>query len=262
MCVLLTNQPRCARLAAWGTAVLRGRVAIDHALDAVLGEDEAVEFVALPGTDGPVSFTSAIGEFRRLAITGLVYAAALPGDVMGLPGPPIFNAAAVASGGAVLAADGLPLGFLATVQQHGPEGDAVSTVEWQSHEVARFAPAPTLSLSEAERQLLETLNESVTELGRLDVERWREEATDLAVGWHEGAQDVLPPGLPERAQRLIGRSERMAQVLALAIDDDGGAVSSSEAVQRRQTLTTLQRHVQQAAVTAWNSGLSPAASVP
>ena len=242
--------------------MLRGRVSIDHALDTLLGEDEAVEFASLPGTDDSVSFSSAIGEFRRLSITGLVYAAALPGDVMGLPGPPAFNAAAVASGGAVLAADGMPLGLLASVQQHGPEGDAVSTVEWQSHEVARFAPAPTLSLSEAERQLLETLNESLNELGRLDVERWREEATDLTVGWHQGSKEQLPPGLTERAQRLIARSERMAEVLSLAIDDDGGALSSSEAMLRHQTLTTLQRHVQQAAVTAWNSGLSPTASVP
>lgn len=252
-----TNQPRCAQTAAWLTAVLRGRTSVDHALDALIGPHETVTVEGLPGVVGEVSLTATLGELRRLGVTGLVYVPALPGDVSGLPGPPAFNAFAVAHGGAVVAVDGAALGLLPEVTSpNGPEEHPVA-VRWAAHDVARCATPPDRSVSEAERLLLNELNTSLDLLARLDVAQWRDGANDLAVGWHSGVSGDFPPGLPERAQQLIVRSDRMAQALALAAHDDGASVSSSEVAARRQALAALERATTVAGVTAWNAGLAP-----
>jgi hypothetical protein len=254
--VLDFRLPRAALLAAWGTAVLRGRTGIDHALDALTRSGETTRFSGLPGGDGADGLSTALGGLRRLGVTGLAYVPAASGDAAGLPGPRAFNLAAIARGGAVVTVDGLPLGLSPAVEESDTATDDHSRVDWQVQPVSRFATMPTSTLSEAERLLLTTLTETLDELERLAVDRWRDEANDLAELWRSTpSNNDLPPELPSRAYRLIGQGERMSVLLTVAMDDDGSSISGDEVQRRLQTLRGLQRVVRETTAVAWNSGL-------
>lgn len=257
--MFIPAEARCARLAAWGTAVLRNRVGTDDALDAIMHDDEFVTISDLPGDTDSAPVAWALGRLRRLGVSGLVFVPATPGDVSGLPGPLAFNAAAVRAGGAVVTADGEPLGLLPTVEVLGSDEDAVATVDWRAHQVAGFARPPVESVADAERHLMVAMQETLTELAALDVARWREEVTDLLEDWRKAsARESLPPGISERAARLIDRTERIGELLALATTDDGAALTAAEAAARRASLQPLARAVHAASAAAWNAGLTPA----
>jgi hypothetical protein len=252
---------RCARLAAWGTAVLRGRVGIDDALDAIVGDDEAVTIVDLPGDTGESSLAWGFGRLRQLGVTGLVFVPAGPGDVSGLPGPLEFNASAVRAGGAVVAADGEPLGLIPEIESFGSADDTAVAVQWRVHHVFAVAAPPTDSLSETERQLMEAMHQTLSDLAALDVAHWRDEVTDLLADWRKAAaEESLPPGISDRAARIIDRCERVGELLALAQTDDGASITAAEATRRRDSLQPLARSVVRASATAWNIGLSPASA--
>ena len=258
--MFIAANARCARLAAWGTAVLRNRVGIDDALDVIVGDDELVTISYLPGDNETASLSWGLGQLRQLAVSGLVFVPAAPGDVSRLPGPREFNAAAVQAGGAVVTADGAPLGLIPLVETRGPDDDSVTTVEWRAHYVAGFASPPNDSLSESERQLIESMHQALTDLAALDVARWRDEVTDLLKDWRRAAAlESLPPGIPERAARIIDRCDRIGELLSLAADDDGAAITAAQAARRSASLLPLARAVNSASATAWNYGMSPAA---
>lgn len=217
----------------------------------------------LPGEVGSLSLAWGFATLRRLGVTGLVFVPACSGDVSGLPGPPEFNARAVAGGGAVVSADGEPLGLVPDVTSHGPVDDSVVTVDWRRHPVARFGSLPSGTVAEAERLLIETVQATLSELELLDVARWRDEVADLLAGWRRIAADErLPAGIPERAAQLIDRCARIEELVALARTDDGAAITSGEALLRRESLRPLSAAVRQASAVAWNSGLLPAPAKP
>lgn len=259
--VFIAADARCARLAAWGTAVLRNRVSIDDALDVLVRDEELVTITHLPGDFDSASLAWGLGRLRQLGVSGLVFVPAIPGDVSALPGPLEFNAAAVRAGGAVVTVDGEPLGLISRVDVRGHLDDNVTTVDWEAHHVAGLARPPIESLSDSEQRLMSAMHQAMTDLAALDVARWRDEVTDLLKDWRRaGAEELLPPGIPERAARIIDRCERIGELLTLAASDDGAAITAAEAAQRSASLLPLARAVHTASATAWNCGLSPAAA--
>jgi hypothetical protein len=108
---------------------------------------------------------------------------------------------------------------------------------------------------------METMHQTLSDLAALDVARWRDEATDLLSDWRKAtAVESLPPGISDRAARIIDRCERVGELLALAQTDDGAAITAAEATLRRASLQPLERSVVRASATAWNVGLAPAAT--
>lgn len=243
---------RCGRLAAWGTSALQGGSTLSDAVQAITAGDGLHQVADLPGASTTQSWDEALPQLLRLNATALHYVPAVPGDVFGLPGPSTFNAAAAASGGAVLVA-GVDVGLLPTVDVHGPPDDQVTSIRWTSWAVARRPGVTGPSLSEADRELTERLQESLSDLERLDTAAFRPEALGLLRS-PAATASPLPPGWPERAYRLLTRSQGVLAVIALARRDDGLAVTSLEVERRTDILRELERTARRARAVAWNAG--------
>ena len=246
----------CPAFAAWTTAVLRGRVSIDDAVDALTHDVDDAAVSGLPDEPDAVQLSWAMGNFRRQGITGLCSAWAAPGNTGRLPGPPDFNARAVSRGGAVVSVDGAALGVLADVTTVGSDDDHLVRVQWQVERVQRFAQPFVVSLPEAERLMIEALHQGLSALERLDVAQWRDEVLDVMKAWNDDDALIAPPGLPDRAYRVMAQTQRLLTVLELATEDDGGALSTGEAAARKAVLAPLIPAVRDASAAAWNSGLT------
>jgi len=217
--------PVSGRLAWWGTSWLRGLVVADLVVDAVL-EDDATHVVAgLPGTDGSVSLVRTLGELRAAAVAGIGLALPGPGDPVGIGGPAEFSAAALSAGEAVVAD-----GFGLVPRRVG------AAVEWTAYPAER---RQLTDVGEADRGLRRTLQDAATTLADLDVARWRPEAADALMNLHHPPALRPPPGTPARCVELAARSLQARAIVALALEDDGGAVSSAEAEVRRSALQPL-----------------------
>jgi hypothetical protein len=246
---------RCGRLAAWGSAALHGTTDRDTAASAIVGEDEGHDVVDLPGVFGPQQWGSALDLLDQLGPSMLTFVACVPGDVLGLPGPAGFNAAAANAGGAVIV-HGPSLGLLPTVTTHGDDGDLAVTVRWTCWPVTGQPGAPWSSLTDADRQLTEQLQQAAADLQRLDTAAFHPDALGLL---RTPAADAspLPPGWPDRAHRLLSRSQGVLAVIDLARRDDGRSVTAADAVQRDSILRDLHRAARQARAAAWNAGVAP-----
>ena len=253
---MLIDDQWCPAFAAWTTAVLRGRASIDDAVDALTTDVDDVDVVGLPDEPDAVHLSWALGNLRRQGITGLCHTWAAPGNTGRLPGPPDFNARAVSRGGAVVTVDGVMLGVLADVATVGSDDDHLVRVQWQVERVGRFAQPFATTLPEAERQMIEALHRGLSALARLDVAEWRDEVLDVMKSWNDDDALLAPPGLPDRAYRIMAQTQRLIGVLDLATEDDGGALSSGEAAARQAVLATLIPVIRDASSAAWNSGLA------
>src|SRR6201999_2423950 len=136
----MLSEPRSGRLASWGNALLAGCVSPDDAAVAVVGDDAVHRVGGLPGEADPVGLTLALGRLRTLGVTGYRVALPAPGHPLGLTGPPEFNARALESGEAVVAA-GAPFGLVPDVSAVGPEGGLHVEVVWNCFPVREAPPA-------------------------------------------------------------------------------------------------------------------------
>lgn len=244
---------RAGLAAAWGTAVLQGRCAPDDAAAAIVGVDEPHRITGID--PDPVGWTVALGRLRGRGATVLVMVAPVPGDVAALPGPPELNRQALAAGAAVFA-DGSPAaGLVPRIDTFGPAGDRGVLLTWAAESAnGPVAAGRRPTVGEADRALAEALDQGLRRLATLDVARWRPEAATLHDDLDGPVGIRLPPGFPERAVRLLARTQRMTAVLDLGRTDSGGAVTSAEAAQRQVTLDGLARVVRHAQAAAWNAG--------
>ena len=94
-------------------------------------------------------------------------------------------------------------------------------------------------LGEADRTLRHTLLDAANELARLDVAHWRPEVADALHDLRAGQPVVAPPGVPARAADLARRALHLQEVVDLALDSDGAAVTASEIAARRAVLVPL-----------------------
>lgn len=255
--------PRSALLAAWANAWLAGEAALPEVVGRVTSADDLHTVTGLWVDDLPLE--QALGRLRADGVTRLRVVLPAPGDVVGLPGPGPFTAAAVTAAEGVLALrpDGSGTGLVPAVTAHGSEFDGtVTTVLWTAHAIEVGGPDPGPFLHDAEHDLRRGLAECVEVLGALDVARWRPEiAGDLQAlrdearrGLHD---DELPGGYPPRARQVLAQARQLAGVLQLAGQDTGGAVDTHETAQREQALRRLADLVRRARVAAYNAHGQP-----
>ncbi|MFD3415929.1 hypothetical protein [Streptomyces cyaneofuscatus] len=251
-------EPRSGLLAAWGNALLAGLVSPDDAALAIVGEDAVHRVEGLPGEAGPVGLTLALGRLRALGATGFRVALPVPGHPLGLSGPPDFNARALEAEEAVIAY-GVPYGLVPEVTEAGPEGDLHVEVVWRVLPVREAPPADVPSLSEAERELAEALRDATAALARLDVAGSGPVAAAAVDAYRARAEggrgrDVLAPGYPPRAVRVLELAQRVGLMVSVAYGSGhGGAVSASEIAARGAALRPVERVARRALVAAYNA---------
>ncbi|MFG2298114.1 hypothetical protein [Streptomyces sp. NPDC048603] len=249
-------EPRSGRLAAWGNALLAGLVSPDEAALSIVGGDSVHRVSGLPGEAGPVGLTLALGRLRAMGVSGLRVALPAPGHPLGLSGPPEFNAKALEAEEAVVCT-GAAFGLVPAVSEAGPEGDLHVSVLWECLPVRAAPPADVPSLGEAERELAEALREATVTLTRLDVAASgpvAEAALDAYRARAEAGREVLAPGYPPRAVRVLELAQRIGMLVGMAYEHGhGGAVSASEMQARAFALRPVERVARRAQVAAYNA---------
>jgi hypothetical protein len=142
------------------------------------------------------------------------------------------------------------------VTEAGPRGDVHVEVEWHCLEVRQGPPADVPSLGEAERELAEALRETTEALMKLDVAGSgpaAQAALDAYRARAERGHEVLAPGYPPRAVRVLALAQRVGALVAIATGEHGGAVSSSEIAARAELLRPVERTARRAQVAAYNA---------
>jgi hypothetical protein len=252
----MLDEPRSGRLTAWGNALLAGLAAPDDVAQRIIATDAVHRVSALPGEHGPVGLTLALGRLRALGVTGLRLALPVAGHPLGLSGPAEFNARALAAGQAVLTAGGASLGLVPEVRQAGPVGDVHVEVEWRCLPVRDAPPADVPSLGEAERELAEALRDATQALAELDVAGAGPSAQAALEAYRaraERGREVLAPGYPARAVRVLELAQRVAALVEMAADGHGAAVSASQITARAELLRPVERTARRAQVAAYNA---------
>ncbi|GAA2924456.1 hypothetical protein GCM10010446_05790 [Streptomyces enissocaesilis] len=224
---------------------------------AIVGEDAVHRVEGVPGEAGPVGLTLALGRLRALGVTGFRVALPAPGHPLGLSGPPEFNARALDAEEAVVCS-GAALGLVPEVYEAGPAGDVHVEVVWHCLPVREAPPADVPSLGEAERELAEALRDATAVLSRLDVAGSgpvAEAAIDAYRARVEGGGgEVLAPGYPPRAVRVLELAQRVGLLVSVAYENGhGGAVSASEMAARGEALRPVERVARRAQVAAYNA---------
>jgi len=234
------------RLAVWATAWLAGRTSYDAALDA-LADDRAHQVVGLPGSSGAVPLGWALTELRGLGERRLRLVLPAPGDVRGLAPAPGLVAAALEAGQAAVGEQ------VALVPgQPGPE--VLSWTAFALDPDRPPAPVPEGTLRQASGELDLAVGDAARTLADLDLARWHPEVPALLAGL---ARPRPAPGLPadhdQLALSVLGRSQRLARVLELAMTDaPGAAVTTAQAARRDEALRPLSTAVREATVAAYN----------
>jgi hypothetical protein len=239
--------PAAVRLAWWGTAWLRGLAAADDLIDAVVDHD-AQHLVAFAGT-GPEPLMTGLGRLRAEGADA--FGAALPaeGDPVGLGGPVAFNTAALMVGEAVVVLDAA--GFA----RHGLVPDRLgAAVTWSVMDAER---RQLPDVGEADRALRAALPEAADALAALGVGRWRPEVADRLMNLRHRDRLAAPRGVPPRCVELAARALQALEIVALALEDDGGALSAAEAAARRSALLPLGRAGRRALVAAASPEMWP-----
>lgn len=233
---------------------------------AIVGEDAVHRVAGLPGESAPVGLTLALGRLRSLGAGGLRIALPVPGHPLGLSGPPEFNARALDAEEAVIC-HGAPFGLVPEVTEAGPQGDVHVEVVWHCLAVREAPPADVPSLGEAERELAEALREATEVLTRLDLTASgpvAEAAIDAYRARAERGRELLAPGYPPRAVRVLELAQRVGLLVSVAYENGeggtgagagagSGAVSASELAARGAALRPVERVARRAQVAAYNS---------
>ncbi|WP_232524916.1 hypothetical protein [Nocardioides mangrovicus] len=228
--------PVAGLLAAWLGACLAGDARPEE-LEQALPQDQLHLMAGLdtePDT-GALSPTLALGALRRLGATSAALALPVPGDPVGLAGPAELNAEAIEAGEAVLLV-GAGVGLVPAWT-----GDVVT---WRALPAHRPRP---LDPSEATTTLRLALSEATARLVELEVARWQPEIADVL----GNLRHRRPPRLPRSHADRVGAVDRAClclEIVALAAESEGGAVSAYEVEQRRQALVPLDRAARHALV--------------
>lgn len=238
-----TGLPRSADLAVWFTAWAAGHASLDDARDAVVAGDAAHHVVGLPGESDAVPLILALGRLRTAGAVSAGLALPVPGDPLGLAGPPAFNAEALEAEEAVVF-DGLDAGVVPHVAGAG--------VVWSFHAATSRRQVP--DLAEADTGLRQALLATAERLADLEVARWRPEVADELMALRRVSDVTLPPHWSARAVRLASLALRCRTIVDLALEDDGGAVTAAEADTRRAALAPLDHAARRGLVAACSAG--------
>ncbi|SCK21919.1 hypothetical protein [Streptomyces sp. WMMB 322] len=274
----MLDEPRSGRLAAWGNALLAALISPDEAAQRIVGDDVVHRVKGLPASPAPyadsepesVGLTLALGRLRSMGARGLRVALPVPGHPLGLSGPPEFNSRALEAGEAVIAPDA-GVGLVPELYEAGPEGDVHAEVTWHCLSVRDAPPADVPSLSEAERELAEAMREATEVLTQLDVAGSGPVANAALESYRarmEAGRQLLAPGYPPRAVRVLELAQRVRALVAIACGEEsgaghggsggdgrehGGAVSASQIAARAEALRPVERTARRAQVAAYNA---------
>ncbi|MBW1603692.1 hypothetical protein JJV70_16570 [Streptomyces sp. JJ66] len=252
----MLEEPRSGRLAAWGNALLAGAVAPDDAAPRIVAQDAVHRVAGISGEPDAVGLTLALGRLRALGAVGLRVALPVPGHPLGLSGPPEFNAVALEAGEAVVVS-GAALGLVPEVTEAGPAGDTHVEVVWRCHPVREGPPADVPSLGEAERELQQALREATGALTRLDVAGSGPVAQAALAAYQaraEAGRQLLAPGYPPRAVRVLELAQRVDALVGIAqATEPGAAVSAGQQAARAELLRPVARMARRAQVAAYNA---------
>ncbi len=242
-----TAFPRSAMLACWLVAVLRGRVDLVRYAEAVRGADPAHLVVGL-GLE-PLDLADAATYLAREGVGAIGLALPVPGQPEGLAGPTAFNAAAYSAGEAVV------LGGVGAAPARGllPWIDARSIV-W---EVLPAVLPPFLDPGEVGGELRRVLVAATHRLVELDVAAWQPEIPDMLANLRHREPLPLPPGLDPQRLETIERAVLCLDIVALAVEEEGAAVSAYEVARRREVLGNLGQVARRALVGCCSDNLGP-----
>jgi len=244
-----TSPSPALRLAWWGTAWLRGLVVTDLMLDAVIGADAThtvagLAGVGLGGDPGAETLIGGLGRLRAEGATTLGTAFPVEGDVVGLGGPAAFNHAALEAGEAIVCDAGVGL----------VPGRVGAVITWQAYRAAR---RQLPDVGEADRGLRAALVTSTQALVDLDVARWRPDVADRLMNLRHRDALQPAPGVPPRCVELAERGLQAGEIVELALEDEGAAVSASEMSARREALLPLERAARRALTAAGSPEVWP-----
>src|SRR5690606_29683754 len=118
-------------LVSWGNAWLTGHVGLDEAVDAVerIGGPQI-----LGGEPAEVTLRRGLGDLRVGGMAALRLALPMPGDPLGLTGPPELNRAAIEAGAAVVAVLGDRA--IGLVPAEDRRGSSYVGVRWATHDAS------------------------------------------------------------------------------------------------------------------------------
>lgn len=238
-----TALPRSADLAVWFSSWAAGGASLDDARDAIVGGDTAHDVVGLPGEPEPVPLILALGRLKAQGAVGAGLALPVPGDPLGLAGPPSFNADALDVEEAVVL-EGVEAGLVPHTAGAG--------VTWRLFPASARRQVP--DLAEADTMLRRAVLDAADTLARLDVARWRPEVADELMALRRPVDLTFPAGWEPRAVRVASLAARCRTIVDLALEDEGGAVTAGEADARRTALAPLDH--------AARRGIVAACSVP
>ena len=233
------------RFAVWATAWLSGRASYDSALDSLLG-DLAHRVSGLPGTDEAVPLGTALSALRSLGERRFRLVLPVPGDVRGLPRAPGLAPLALESGQAAV---GERLAFVP--EPLGPE--AIAWTAFPLDGVPPVAPHPEDSLRRLSGELDLAVGDTARALAGLDIAKWNPEVPTLLAGLARATAPGLPDDHDPLALSVLGRAQRLAAVLDLALADaPGAAVNHAQAARRDAALRPLGDAVREATTAAYN----------
>lgn len=231
--------PVSARLALWFSAWARGGSSLDEARDAVVAEDVAHHVVGLPDQDDPVPLVLALGLLRVEGGRRASLSLPVPGDLLGLAGPPRFNAEALEAGEGVLV-HGAGVGLVPHLLG--------AAVQWVCH--AAEAPVQVPDPAEADAGLRRALLHTSEQLASLDVARWRPEVAEALMDLRRPTDLALPGRMSPRAVRLAALATRCRTIVELALEDDGAALTVYGQDARRDAMRPLDHAARRALVAA------------
>ena len=157
------------RFTVWTNAMLTGACDPDTAAQRSSVTTSVTSVAGSPRHPEPATLPVALNLLRAAGATQAHLALPIPGDPIGLAGPPTFNEAALETGEAVVLT-GPELGLVPAYV--GP------AVQWTVLPAAVPLPA---DLGEADRGLRVALIEAAESLAALDVARWKPEVADALI---------------------------------------------------------------------------------
>lgn len=236
------------RFAVWATAWLTGRTSYDEALDALLADGRAHRVTGLPDSADAVPLGWALTALRGLDERRFRLVLPVPGDVRGVPAAPGLVPAALDAGQVAV---GKRLALV-------PESAGPEAVQWTAFGLDGVPPPPP-PVEGGLRRVAGDLDLAVADAARtlagLDLARWHPEVPALLAGLAKPADgQPLPADSEPLAVAVLGRAQRLARVLDLAMADaPGGAVNHRQAAARDVALRPLATAVREAIVAAYGA---------
>lgn len=168
--------------------------------------------------------------FAPLTPDEVVLALPVPGDPAGLPGPAVFQAAALAAGHGVVA------GQLGLVVEPAP-GRMVTWRAWPHADAPRLAH---LTVADAEFDLVRELEHGTEQLAQWGGAQLTPEIHDALLELRSGSRDLaLPAGYDARTRRVAARAISVGRLVDLADTAPAGAAAASDIATRSQLLRRL-----------------------